>query len=188
MLVPDNVDSFVSWLSKLDAGALARLRRSLAFEPGEDVTVYPYVEPFVESEKYPQPYYLAAGLFALVERAPEPGRKIQEKADSESSPPAHSTNFGATVASILKPDQRDQRAALESRFLHLLNAEFRELPQSLRQMVKLCHSKNAKPDWAQLLRDLKRWGHPSRSVQKSWAKKFFQVTDQTEGDAHESYS
>ena len=65
--------SFVAHLEQLnqrDRGALAVLRRSLAFEPGAYPPAYPFVERFVSPERHARDasrlaLYIVAGLYAL---------------------------------------------------------------------------------------------------------------------------
>ena len=64
------MSGFIEWLEGLnekDTRVRAVLRRSLAFEPGQFVPAYPYVEPFVKDEGSSwrrEVHYLTGGLWA----------------------------------------------------------------------------------------------------------------------------
>ena len=55
----------------------------------------------------------------------------------------------------------------------LIDAHRGEIPFRLRQAVRLVASHERPIDWRKLLTDLLRWDHPSRWVQKSWARSYF---------------
>jgi CRISPR system Cascade subunit CasB len=157
--VGDLEDRFVSHLEKLqrqdDRAALARLRRGLGKEPGTAPETYPLVQPWLP-DNLPRwredAFYLVACLFAS---HPEPGG---------------SGNLGASFARLAAA--RDS-ASIEQRFVALLNCHADDLPGHLRHAVSLLTSSAVPVDWRQLLRDVQRWGHPSRSVQRQWARQFW---------------
>jgi len=85
-------------------------------------------------------------------------------------------NFGATwKRAIAGIDSK----SIKRRFHILLDAEYDpwtgdgDLPYRLRQMVRYAAGKSVGVDWALLLRDLKYWNHPTKRVQKEWARSFF---------------
>src|SRR3546814_5983306 len=50
----NNMSGLIAWLEKLneaDSKARAVLRRSLAFDPGQHIPAFPYVEPFLKGEQ-----------------------------------------------------------------------------------------------------------------------------------------
>ncbi len=159
---------FIEHLSGLDRGARAELRRSLAFDPGQHVLAFRYVERFAPDDDdgwRRTAYYLTAGLHAL---HPEH---------------AEGHNFGRSVADL---QRRKPSGSTETRFLALLDADSDQLSYRLRQMVSLVKGESVSVDWAQLLDDLFWWNHPERRVQRRWARGFYSAQpaehDQDETD------
>ena len=153
----DRVESFIRYLSRLanpetgDTGAMAALRRSLAFEPGTYAKSFPHVEPFVSGNGWPRKaFYLAAGLFAEHKKH-QPGR-----------------NFPRVIAEI---KQARESQSLEQRFLTLLDADEDQITYRLRQNVRLASERPF--DWVQFTKDLLNWFHPDRFVQVNWARDYF---------------
>jgi CRISPR system Cascade subunit CasB len=64
---------------------------------------------------------------------------------------------------------------MDKRFEVLLDADRGQLPYRLRQAVKFLKSGEQKigVNWEQLLKDLLQWQHPSRFIQKQWAREYF---------------
>jgi len=154
-MASDKAVRFVEHLNGLDRGALAALRRSLAFEPGNHVPAFPYVEPFAPGEGWSRTvHYLVAGLFAL-----------QPEGAGEGS-------LGQAVADVY---MRRQSASTEARFLALLDADPEQLPHRLRQMIALIKSDGVAVNWAQVFGDLMGWNHESRYVQRKWAREFYRA-------------
>jgi CRISPR type I-E-associated protein CasB/Cse2 len=98
---------------------------------------------------------LAAGLFAWVKG------DCQHKRD---------VNFGAAFGSGLTLDEMLRR---EKRFIDLLDTDKKELPYKLRQTITLIGRENVGLDWILLIKDLVRWNHEDRKVQKAWARGFW---------------
>lgn len=141
---------------KSDRGAMAALRRSLSFAPGElgDVRSYSYVEPFAqgESERRRRMYYLVAGLFAL-----------HPEEDEQTLPEALAALAAAESLS----------SSLELRFRALLDSDDDQLPDRLRRLVTYLRSKNLGLNYQRLLDDLLWWDHPDKRVQRRWARAFY---------------
>jgi len=153
----DRVESFIKHLSRLadpetgDTGAMAALRRSLAFEPGTYAKSFPYVEPFVvETGWRRKAFYLVAGLFAEHKKH-QPGQ-----------------NFPQVLAEIKRARGSE---SLEQRFLALLDADEDQITHRLRQNVRLASERPF--DWVQFTKDLLNWFHPDRLVQVNWARDYF---------------
>ena len=152
--------SFIRYLSSLtggekpNTGALAALKRSVAFEPGAYPRSFPYVEPWIEGlEGWPRKaYYLIAGPFAHHQKHQEGRpfarayREEMEKRGSES---------------------------LEQRFLTLLDSDEEELVYRLRQAVMLLS--DTAFDWVRLLKDIETWHKTERRDQTkvAWARQFY---------------
>lgn len=150
-------EAFIDALGRLGRADLARLRRNAgnALEDARDVLdlfyrILPRSVPPCDHDRY----FLIATLYPLAG-----GGKGR--------------NFGATLRRV--------RAATDSpsvdrRFTALLDADERQLPFRLRQLVRLAKAHDADVDWLQLLRDLRRWSQPGRRVQREWAMAYFDPT------------
>ena len=153
----DRMEGFIEHLGRLahpetgDPGAMAALRRSLAFEPGTYAKSFPYVEPFVFGDGWTRKtLYLAAGLFAEHQKH-KPNRPF------------------ARVLAEVKQERASE--SLEQRFLALLDADEDQVAYRLRQNVRLAGEQPF--DWVRLTKDLLNWFHPDRFVQVSWARDYF---------------
>lgn len=195
-------DRFFEHLRHLDAGALARLRRSLAFEPpGSYAPAFRYVEPFTGDAGSSQraAMYLVAGLYALEARSHPAGGNASPPsgdddtvltdgdaglADTERVPsapdaasPHRATNLGATLGTLWRSREASLKGSgqsIERRFTSLLDADEGQLSHRLRQMVTLLLSEGAaRIDWAELLNDLTYWNSRERYVQRRWARAFY---------------
>lgn len=165
---------FLAQLKKLDAGALAELRRSLSRPPGQSVRVFPLVERFVPRDREEQraAYYLVAALFALYHREGD-----FSQAEEDSPQPERPKSLGWSIGRVRNQDGQ-RPPGLEARFTHLLDAAWNELPQPLRQMVGLLRSSAIPIEWGQLLDDLLRWSFWDRKVQIRWAGDFYLSVDE----------
>ncbi len=136
----DNFVKYLSTLSEQQPGAMAVLRRSLAFDPGAYPAAYPYVERFVSADhsaNHPQrlAIYLVSGLFALH--------------------PLHETSsLASSLAQMMKRSGKDQGSSTEKRFVALLGAEAEDWPTHLRQIVSLLSAHGLGLNFATLLNDL----------------------------------
>ena len=153
----DRVEGFIKHLGRLahpetgDTGAMAALRRSLAFEPGTYAKSFPYVEPFVFGDDWSRKaLYLAAGLFAEHQKH-QPGRPF------------------ARVLAGVKQERGSE--SLEQRFLALLDADEDQIAYRLRQSVRLASEHPF--DWVRFTEDLLNWFHRDRLVQVNWARAYF---------------
>lgn len=163
------VEAFIGQLQKLveaeDRAALARLRHSLAFEPGEYVHAFPLVERFTinlgtERRKL---YFLVAGLFAT---HPETNFDPKE-------------NIGRTLKRLYVA--QDESPSIEKRFLALLEADDDQLPEHLRHLVNLLKSRGFSINWVQLLQDLINRQYDQDETKKKWAQGFYRpLSEETE--------
>lgn len=167
------VEEFIGQLQKLveseDRAALARLRHSLAFEPGEYVHAFPLVERFtinIGAERR-RLYFLVAGLFAL---HPETTGDPKE-------------NIGRTLKRLYV--KRDESPSIEKRFLTLLESDDDQLSEQLRHLVSLIRSEGLAVNWGQLLQDLIKRQDDESEIKKQWAQGFYRpLTEEVEqGDA-----
>jgi CRISPR system Cascade subunit CasB len=167
-------ESFVTHLRSLaerDRGALAVLRRALAFPPGRFPGAFPFVEPFTtgESAWSREAYYLAATLFALH--------------------PHHTDDSRASLGRVLSTlVARRGSASLETRFVALLDADEDQLAERLRYAMSLLASEDIPVNYARLLDDLRFWRGDERRVQIRWAQDFYrdlriETDDATTADA-----
>ena len=157
---------FVAALVRLgeqeDRASLAALRRSLGREladPAEAAAVFyrilPPVPEWAEAD-----YWLAAGLFAL-----HPAHRAG---------PDHGRPLAAELRDLVAREPTTA-AALERRFVALLDAEREELQVMLRSVVQLLRQHDQPLDHVQLIRDLQRWGSDWRGVQRRWARAFWRA-------------
>lgn len=158
---------FVNYLRTLgderspDRAALASLRRGLRGRPSTTAELHRYVARWIPeemSQREADAYYLVAALYAShpVNWETDPGRYWR-------------SNFGASFRRL----RTDEGESAERRFVALLNSHRDDLPYHLRHAVSLLRSHDIPIDWAQLLRDIKSWGHPDRYVQTQWARSFW---------------
>lgn len=150
-------------LADTDLGAMAVLRRSLAFDPGAWPQAYAYVERFVCGENVSrerrQAAYLVAGLFAM----------HRQHADGVSLGKA----FGILAG-------KRQSGSIEQRFLNLLAADEDLLPDRLRRTLSLLKAEGVGLDYSRLLQDLTYWNTPDRTVQQRWARDFYRSSQESE--------
>lgn len=164
--------SFVDYLSNLkerDRGALAHLRRSLAFAPGAYPGAYPYVERFVGAEKHARdPWrlalYLTGGLFAL---------HAEHRAG---------TSFAKALGELALARRRQGSDGVEKRFIVVLGSEPESLPTMLRQACTLLSADGHAFDFVRLLDDLPgllgTFNVERRDrVRQTWARDFYRVYD-----------
>ena len=163
----DYAEQFVAYLQGLaerDRAAMARLRRSLAFEPGADPATYPYVERFVKADWHASDarrlaLYVVAGLFA---QHPRQG----------------SSTFARSFGELARRRDSD---SLEARFVALLGADGEVLPVHLRHAIDLLKAEDLPVDYSQMLRDLNWWLNPSvdqsilGGLRQRWAREFYRA-------------
>jgi len=166
------MSGLIAWLEQLtetDGKAKAVLRRSLAFDPGQHIPAFPYVESFLKGEAegwHRQMHYLVAGLWAAHWREGRAGMPLPlAKACA-----IHQLNSGS--------------ASTERRFINLLDADREQLPHRLRQMIALLGEQPI--DFSALLRDLLDWNCDDKRIQNKWAREFYRTINpfsQNEPDA-----
>lgn len=165
-------DAFVTHLVGLagaerNPAALAMLRRSLTFDPGDDPRVMHEIEPFVGRDwHYNDPRrrarYVVAGLFAL---NPEryPGRSF------------------ASALSILAQHYGQDSDAIERRFIALLGARGDNVVVHLRQFARRLAAARIGYEPEPLLNDLTVWmrREPDTTqldrLRKRWARDFYRA-------------
>lgn len=163
-------ERFVEYLEGLreDRGAMAALRRTLAFDPGElgDTRAYRYVEPFVQDEEgwRWQAYYLVAGLYAL-------------------HPDGEKLSLAEALSQVWHEEDRPR--SLEERFLALLDADSDQLPDRLRRVVSYLKAKRKGVNYQRLLEDLLGWFNPGRRVQRRWAREFYRAAQIAPAESEE---
>ena len=155
------MSGLIAWLEQLneaDSKARAVLRRSLAFDPGQHIPAFPYVEPFlkgVEEGWRRDMHYLVAALWAS---------HWYEGRSGSATPLAR-----ACAAHQIKSGS----ANTERRFISLLDADREQLPHRLRQMVALLGEQPI--DFDVLLNDLLRWNLEDKRIQNVWARDFYRT-------------
>ena len=171
----DRATRFITHLAGLaereDRAALAALRRGLGRRPGEVADPCPYVDPWLHDDDPPwveAAYFTVASLFAL-------HPLVWRRSDAEPTGPR---NLGASL-DRMAPSHDSARPGVERRFTALLNCDSEDLPTHLRHAVGLLSAKETPVDWAQLLRDVLAWSHPTRRVQRAWARAFWRQAPPT---------
>lgn len=152
-------------LRERDPGAMATLRRSLAFEPGTYPKAFPFVERFVGADRpaldsWRLALYVVAGLFA---RHPQQGH----------------LSFAAAFGELMRKRESD---SIEHRFIALLEADTGNVPYYLRQAVSLLASEQIGVDYVRLLNDLAVWMNPHADldwIRQRWARDFYRLADRT---------
>ena len=165
------MSGLIAWLEQLnesDNKARAVLRRSLAFNPGQHIPAFPYVERFLKGEQTGwrrEVHYLVAALWAAHWREGRAG--------------ASTALARACAAHQLKSGS----ASTERRFINLLDADREQLPHRLRQMLALLGEQSI--DFDALLSDLLGWHRDDKRTQNAWARDFYRTlnpTSQTQPD------
>jgi CRISPR system Cascade subunit CasB len=165
------MSGLIAWLEQLnesDNKARAVLRRSLAFDPGQHIPAFPYVEPFLKGEQEGwrrDVHYLVAALWAAHWREGQPQTKIKL----------------AVAVGLHDKERRDKMSAkerskptsTEKRFIALLDADEDQLPHRLRQMVALLQEQPI--DFEQLRRNLLVWHCDDKHIQNNWARDFYRT-------------
>lgn len=150
---------FIEWLEELNeknTKVRAVLRRSLAFDPGQFIPAFPYVEPFVRDENNVwrrNVHYLVAGLWAAHWREERTGDPML---------------FGKACAVY---QTKSGSTSTERRFINLLDADSEQLPHRLRQMIALL--KDYPINFDDLLWGLLRWSQDKKPTQNAWARHFY---------------
>lgn len=149
-------------LAQRDRGALAALRRSLSFAPGDYPKAYPYVERYVGRDWHAadarrRALYAVAGLYAM-------------------HPVAHARSLAAAMGQLVRDKDRP---SLELRFVALLEADADGVMNHLRQAVSLLAAEGMGFNHAMLLQDLnvalnERASPDARDrLKRQWAREFY---------------
>ena len=162
--------AFIEVLAQCERGELASLKRNAGETlPGRGVAWFPRLLRSQTAKRNEEIFFLVATLYDL-------NRK-----------PKVFGNLGSTLREAAK---RAGEGGIGRRFHLLLDASFDvivdatnpdapvqsgggEMAFRLRQLVKLCASKDVGIDWPQLLADLCRWNMPGKRIQKKWARAYF---------------
>lgn len=157
--------AFVAHLARIaehDRGALAALRRSVAFDPGAYPPAYPSVERFSgaavrEDDSRRRALYIVAGLFAMHPRH------------------AVGAPIGTATGVLMR---RRASESIEGRFIALLAADPENVHQYLRPLISLLAADGIGVDYASLLDDLTIYVNPFAdqrrdTVRQRWARDFY---------------
>ena len=171
---------FVKRLYGLNAGERARFKRNAGTAISEshnamglfykqllyDRTLRDYQE---------DTYFLVATLFAFEKKR----KKNQEDAEKEFL--KKPDTFGKSLGEIR---QSKNAKGLDTRFERLLDADEQQLPFYLRHEIPFLFNNGGHVDWIKLLKDLLNWKHPTRYVQRKWARDYFTPTAPEEKNTH----
>jgi CRISPR system Cascade subunit CasB len=158
-------ERFIAYLQELnnkDRGAMAILRRSLAFPPGAYPPAFPFIERFISRDTHELDSrrlacYAVAGLFA---------RNARQRSES----------LAAALGRLMR--ERGS-ASIEHRFIALLGADSENVHDYLRQILSLLSASEMGLDYARLLNDLTIWMNPvidparRDSLRQRWARDFY---------------
>lgn len=159
--------TFVRRMAELDRPARAKLRRGLAFRPGEHIESISVVEPWIHPDAYQSEraaFYIVAGLMARDNDIILP--KVEADDDGETD-----RDMGFSVRLLFKLS--DESPSIERRFLAVLDSDLEQLPSRLGTLVSYVRSKGVAINYAVLLKDLQHWTDPLRRTQLRWAKSFY---------------
>lgn len=152
----DNIQTFIERLGQLDQGQRARLKRNrgktLGEARGETLALFYQLLPHGIPEYLHETYFLAATLFPLL-------------------PNADQGDFGESLRQVRT---EFNAKGLDRRMEVLLDADETQLAFRLRQAVHFLQKDRTPVNWGQMLEDLTYWNHPSRFVQKRWARSYFE--------------
>ena len=170
------MSGLIAWLEQLneaDSKVKAVLRHSLAFDPGQHIPAFTYVEPFlkgVEEGWRRNMHYLVAALWAAHWREGQPDSKIKLAVAVGRYDLEHRNKVIA--------EERRKTTSTEKRFIALLDADEDQLPHRLRQVVALLGEQPI--DFDALLYDLLRWkNHDDKRPQIDWARDFYSTLNPT---------
>lgn len=167
----EHARAFIAYLQTLqqkqDLGALAELRRSLAFAPGCHLRAFPYVERFVPKDMHERDarrlaLYVVAGLFATHAQVAEH---------------SFAAAFGQLAQRKAEPG-REYSRSIEQRFFVLLEADADTLHTHLRHAMSLLKAAKIGVDYAQLLDDIALWMNHWLDVDRlrqRWARDFYRA-------------
>lgn len=156
--------AYLNGLSVKDRGAMAVLRRSLAFPPGAYPPAFPIVERFINRDAHERDSrrlacYAVAGLFAR-------------------HPSLRAQTLAAALGELMRAKDS---ASIEHRFVALLGADAENVNDYLRQIVSLLAASDIGFDYVRLLKDLTLWMNPAidpdrrDNVRQSWARDFYRA-------------
>jgi CRISPR system Cascade subunit CasB len=149
-----STQQFLDRLGKLDNAARARLKRSAGrplAEARDSLGLFYRLLPAGVHPAQEEWYFLIATLYPL--------------ADAGAS--------GNLGSALRRASDQGSVKGINRRFEILIDSDSSQLPFRLRQAVRFLNSKEVAVNWTQMLEDVLHWNHPSRYVQKQWARSFF---------------
>lgn len=164
-----------------DRGQLAILRRAAGRKTADalEATAMAFRSASAElCDREIEALFTAATLFALHPSHGRPGAGDGTRSRSERS-------LGASLRAVrYREGTNEDDPGVERRFIALLSCSREALPEHLRHLIKLLHSRNehAPVDYIQLARDIRDWDRVDRTAQKAWARGFwsYQASDDEE--------
>ncbi|MDO4725074.1 MAG: type I-E CRISPR-associated protein Cse2/CasB [Comamonadaceae bacterium] len=168
----EHARTFIAYLQTLqekqDLGALAELRRSLAFDPGCHPRAFPYVERFVAKDMHERDarrlaLYVVAGLFAT---------------HPQISEHSFAAAFGRLAQLRKASSEHEYSRSIERRFIALLEADADTLHTHLRHAISLLKAAEIGLNYAQLLDDVALWMNARLDVDRlrqRWARDFYRA-------------
>lgn len=162
------ISTFIANLNRLDAGGKAKLKRSAGKpfdEANRNLGLFYGLLPHAGVAMSQEPkYWLVATLYPL----------------------ADATARGNLGDALHRARSVQYKKGLDRRVEALLDSDEAQLAYRLGQAVRFLRSHRVPINWQSLLEDLLLWEHPSRFVQKKWAKAYFRLpSEQLEQPASE---
>ncbi|MCF8305602.1 MAG: type I-E CRISPR-associated protein Cse2/CasB [Ignavibacteriales bacterium] len=154
MIEKKHGEKFIEYLQSIkdDKGALAALKRGVAYSPGEFPPQYVYIVPWIPPNDYELPYFLTASLFGTHPENTQDG------------------NFGDAFRKL---KQVKGSESIDLRFNAILQCRDEDLSYQLRNAVSLLASENIPVNYYELFYSLRHWGSTEKFVQKKWARGYW---------------
>jgi len=174
------IGEFIRNLSGLDDGERARLKRnagkSITESHQAQLLFYRRVLPRGVTARQEELYFLIATLYPLDKGQRNRDRRSAAGLDEPDVMAAGESAAGGSFGASFRRARTEQNGTgLDRRFARLLDAAVEDLPFQLRQAVMRLANDNVFIDWFQLTRDILRWIHPERRVQRRWARDYVYV-------------
>lgn len=166
----DRQTEFVASMIGLDRAGRAALRKNagspLAEARGDGMAVFYSLLPRGIPQYQEEVYFLVATLMAAA-RTERDVKWMDENREQ--------CDFGWSLWKVFR--ENDQREGRDAKVRAILDSRIETWDGSfhhrLQQLTRLMDSRSIPVNWASLLTDLLQWNRTDKSVQKSWARKYF---------------
>ena len=179
------IKGFIQNLSRLDDGERARLKRNAGNTLAESHQVrllfYQKILPFdVTSEWQEERYFLIATLYPFDKKQRDKDRQPMPLLEGNPKETDYAEAFNTTLGSSFRQALNDtNKAGIDRRFSHLLDADSQQLNFQLRQAIMRLTTEWVSIDWRQLTQDILGWDSSTRYVQRKWARDYTVYNSET---------